>query len=159
MTEKEEQAKVDAIFDEYLQEKKQDMREILFRGKREDTGFWVEGYYFKNDKGTIIFTYPYHANFWGVDVVVRVDDESIGQYTGLKDKNEKKIFEGDILKECDVIHEGEIQISGKFYKVEMRKGCWVLSNDETWDFLETNAKTCEIIGNIHENPELLEAKE
>ena len=45
MTEKEEQAKVDAIFDEYLQEKKREMREILFRGKREDNDEWVCGYY------------------------------------------------------------------------------------------------------------------
>ena len=140
------------------------MREILFRGKRTDNGAWVEGAFCLKDcddpfgdmvdRPSIIKYDPPCDGFW-----FRVDPETVGQFTGLTDKNGKKIFEGDILKESDVIYNGEIQINGHIFTVAMRKGCWcVLSTcyfDE-WDFLCSNANRCEVIGNIHDNPELLE---
>ena len=64
-------------------------RKILFRGKRIDNGEWVYGYYIA------VFS---HSIVDNIGVAFEVKSKTIGRYTGLTDKNGKKIFEGDILK-------------------------------------------------------------
>ena len=127
------------------------MREILFRGKRLDNGEWGEGdlvhsVYKVGDTcvGKFGCTLGMH----------QVAPSTVGQYTGLKGKNGKRIFEGDIVKTSDITHEGVIQIAGESFEIAMRKGCWVMVDREDWDFLETNHECIQVIGNIHGNQEL-----
>ena len=142
------------------------MREILCRGKRLDNGEWVEGWYqpettIKHWNGiqeTIGVTIAYKAEDGYLEDTL-VDPPTVGQYTGLTDKNGKRIFEGDIVKTSDITHEGVIQILGELFEIAMRKGCLVMVSGEDWDFLETNHECIQVIGNIHDNQELLKGGE
>lgn len=134
------------------------MREILFRGKRTDNGEWFYGYYtnarYYLDKKEmhIIFeqdveVYP-HSEFAGGEEVI---PETVGQYTGLTDKNGRKIFEGDIVRYGDTIHR---------VVFEQRNGTAyfgiVISDIETWLFgNECPANLMDVVGNIYDNTELL----
>ena len=142
------------------------MREILFRGKRLDNGEWVEGWYqpettIKHWNGiqeTVGVTIAYKAEDGFLEGTL-VDPSTVGQYTGLTDKNGKRIVEGDVVKTSDVTHEDVIQIPGELFAIELRKGCWTMVCGQNWDFLETNYRYVEVIGNIHDNPELLKGGE
>ncbi len=149
------------------------MREIIFRGKRMDNGEWVYGWPFADTAdcslkkvGKCVCPHDGSEYF----IVEWVDDfheyeerevipDTVGQYTGLTDKNGKRIFEGDIVKTSDITHEGVIQIPGESFEIAMRKGCWAMVAGEDWDFLETNHECIQVIGNIHDNPELLKGGE
>ena len=127
------------------------MREILFRGKA-ITGKWIYGYYEKYNGGSYINLQTDRLNSGGYPIreFIEVIPETVGQYTGLTDKNGTKIFEGDIV---DYDYFGERKIGKIFfndcgYEIE-NQGCFlcVQSADKQLD--------CEVIGNIHDNPELL----
>lgn len=128
------------------------MREILFRGKDEGTKKWVQGYYLKGaTRHCITCSLAYYPRY---DVI----PETVGQYTGLTDKNGKKIFEGDIVKHLrtlwgvDNSDIGTIQWcqkTCKFYRTSKFDTVHIV---EIW---KDTAQEYEIIGNIHDNPELL----
>lgn len=129
------------------------MREILFRGKRLDTGEWVEGafYAFYNFTKAIAQILRDRTNT--VPDAVEVDPATVGQFTGLTDKNGKRIFEGDVLRITDRF--------GKFvdWRVKFRKGAFSVKHPDCnyWCGIgEFDGYTMEVIGNIRDNPELLE---
>jgi len=125
------------------------MREILFRGKQVDGCGWVRGSLVEaKDKETRII--PKHSDDRVAYCVFPVFPETVGQYTGLKDKNGVKIFERDILQDEDKC----------LGIVEFNKGRFVGNFDGRTYYSElySDAEKSEIIGNIHDNPELLEEK-
>ena len=124
------------------------MREILFRGKRIDNGEWFVGFYGKSgEKVYIIYDNDIAVSYVSMKEVA---PETVGQYTGYE-KNDNKIFEGDIVRTQ----------RGKLYEIKLYKGAWVVWDRKAkhdiykWDFLNTFLPTIEVIGNIHDNPELL----
>lgn len=143
------------------------MREILFRGKRKDDGEWVYGnlvhqteYYGDPvDRYHILECREFDADYYNSAEVI---PETVGQFTGLYDSNRVKIFEGDIVKpkldsvfysNCSKIHVVEwINNSCGFEPYsDSRENCGHCGGGEMPEWTT-------IIGNIHDNPELLEEK-
>jgi len=125
-------------------ERRMRMREILFRGKRLVDGEWIVGYF--------VVTGRYSAIKPKGEVYYGVDPSTVGQFTGLTDKNDKRIFEGDILRIGGKslphwLDEGDIKA------VEYNEGAFSPLCDYDSDcgmFVESSE--CEVIGNIHDNP-------
>lgn len=151
------------------------MREILFRAKRTDNGEWVEGFYSQFPKASLAATIiangdlcaedvadyiivnksKQHGNFsnsFPLEIVeceqYEVSHESICQYTGLKDKSDKKIFENDILNVTYSDQRGECRHAENYLLGDLR-------NTSVIGWLDY-ANELEIVGNIFDNPELIE---
>lgn len=130
------------------------MREILFRGKRTDNGEWVEGYLYITHNGEHeISVYNEEVNIerWTHEV----DPSTVCQYTGLKDKNGERIFEGDVAKvlqgkDKDIAYVGFE--NGAFMLYPKTGNIYERTLWEYW----YNDWDVEVIGNITDNPELLE---
>lgn len=132
------------------------MREILFRGKRIDNGEWAYGYYSKHQTGKIFIRCIGMSCLGSYEV----DPRTVGQYTGLTDKNVKKIFEGDIVSRVSFIGMGYREEQGEvvYRAPEFLADC---KHHRVMTFSQYNPenRNFEVIGNIHDNPELLEVKE
>ena len=137
------------------------MREILFRAKDEASNKWVYGYYvhLPSAAGSVHIMQVPAGNPDENNTAYYIIPETVGEYTGLTDRNGKKIFEGDILK----ISEGNDEDDYVIQKVYAYRG--VLCVDywtPDWDFNalafldNDNGFVFEIVGNIHDNPELVE---
>lgn len=135
-------------------------REILFRGKRleigqfatEKVGKWVYGGYAKDCSGEYIY------NTMSAHRMVKVDPSTVSQHTGLTDKNGVKIFEGDILQTkygrlCSVRwFESNSVLCFDQKPINIAENILKKAPDE-WDLW--NEENIEVVGNIHDNPELL----
>ncbi len=155
------------------------MREILFRGKRIDNGEWIAGFYNEvrhHDDNS--HTHPFIMipekcvdNQQNLDFWAEVAPQTVGQFTGLTDKNGKRIFEGDLLNGFEYpFYRSEDNVHNYFaeivwfdencafglvthkYPTSKVRGISAGNTDyiEEYDFSEW-----EVIGNIHDNPELL----
>ena len=124
------------------------MREILFRGKRIDNGEWVFGSLLvEGDSRKIVV--PKKGMVGCFVVMYPIDPKTVGQYTGLKDRNGAKIFEGDIVQD-------EL---GKVFLVEYVRFGYVLKQiGEPWCKFPYEYDEYEVIGNIYDNPDLLEVE-
>lgn len=123
------------------------MREILFRGKRADNGEWVEGDLIHLPNGIAILANGY----------AYIDTETVGQYTGLTDKNGKKIFEGDIVivffkckKTICTVNWTDIVAQFQLWQLDTLPKMPTVLNLGNYDE--------EVIGNIYDNPKLLEVE-
>ena len=120
------------------------MREILFRGKTIDGSGWV----------TDSETYIRDADgVWlsdGSAGVVKVVPETVGQFTGLTDKNGKRIFEGDVVRAIDGALRSVVYVGGAF---------WTFASDTVYGLM-VNWRGCSgVVGNVHDNPELMGGEE
>lgn len=132
------------------------VREILFKAKRKDNGEWVGGYYFWVGEKHMILNFStdesdtYHNMY-------EIDPETLCQYTGLTDKNDNKIWENDIVRE-DWRNEKGVVKFGEFEAQVLKN----IGFNIEWDYINYRqdicywAGKCEVIGNVFDNPELLE---
>ena len=156
------------------------MREILFRGKRVDNGEWVYGdlvhignksyisYYYESALSTFINEMIEYdgISIVGVAPFIEVDPITVGQYTGLT-ANGKKIFEGDILEGIRYGNEERAEVLwidkaaswGIRYSFrEKNESGYTSWLNSAWFRIINNARGPVVIGNIHDNPELLEVE-
>jgi uncharacterized phage protein (TIGR01671 family) len=142
--------------------RRDNMREIEFRGKRTDTGEWVCGDLIHSDFDDRCVIYCMSSDeVLDIGKQFEIIPETVGQYTGLKDKNGVKIFEGDIVaSESDRC--GDIQLSHGMFGIEWADckknqamiGSWgQLHNLRRMD--DGFNEKIEVIANIHDNPEFL----
>lgn len=131
------------------------MREILFRGKRVDNGEWVYGdYHNHNSEKSISF---YKAFVGTVRTMYAVIPETVGQYTGLKDKNGTRIFEGDIIQSIESGETGEIQYLPEHAAFMIFVKSSIRRSNSYLDYLaNVKPSIVKVIGNIYDNPELKE---
>ena len=146
------------------------MREILFRGKRLDNGEWGEGFYNHIPRGRfgsdehMIQTVLENGK---IGMLHDIDPSTVCQYTGVKDKNGKRIFEGDMIKPFDdevdkmvvEFHHGQFLLCLYGERGYMTEYGW----EEEGNYgcfeaepLSSYGDDIEIIGSIHDNPELLD---
>ena len=132
------------------------MREIEFRGKRIDNDEWVYGYFIRNDESGRCYITTQSKT--GGAHPREVDPATVGQYTGLKDMHGVKLYEGDIMgfHAYGYYYIGVVQYSnaGATFGVK----CKTASETETCPYLDVviNNHRAVKIGNIHDNPKLLE---
>lgn len=144
-----------------IEELEENMRKILFKAKRKDNGEWVEGFIFEIKgkfyimKMTQTFMTAYYSEESVVDFnmrAVEIDPDTLCQYTGLTDKNGKKIWENDIV---------EVPGEEGYFVCEWDEDTarFVLNGDRmTVDFDNYWAYEIEVVGNIFDNPDLLEVE-
>jgi len=157
------------------------MRPIKFRGKSKETGEWVYGNFITLKHGTGSFILSQDADMylsnnvlggqsdssfgipdfsWNIEPsdITEVDPKTVGQYTGCKDKNDQEIYEGDIIRELitKISKDSYSDYKVIFEDGGFRTSCLPESRRDGTPLGWIPPSCIEIIGNIHDNPELLE---
>ena len=132
------------------------MREILFRGKRIDNGEWVEGAFLNDRDGAFYIcpavsdiSYGDSGNRRRIGCWYKVDPYTVGQYTDLKDKNGKRIFEGDIVQA-----HFRTNHSKQIFRVTFDDGMFIFNNGYV-KLPVRGIYRIKVIGNVHDNPEYM----
>ena len=130
----------------------------LFRGKCEDNGEWRYGDLIRHDTRI----HPMGKTIiGGNDSNYIIDPSTIGQCTGLRDKNGALIFEGDIVRMYPKYYGGNEAVKG-YGRVEFSyeyAGGWIVAAGENKCNLGNRAETFEVVSNVHDNPELLRGEQ
>ena len=139
-------------------------REILFRGKLEYNGKWIYGDLLQYENGDVAIFGEKLSSF-GCECTEmskrdRVIPDTIGQYTGLKDKDGREIYEGDILQYIGKRRDNMNKVYRR--KVVFHEGMFALLSKElsaysalNYHCMEDGRSAWSVIGNIHDNPELI----
>ncbi|PDG15769.1 hypothetical protein AWL03_02030 [Listeria monocytogenes] len=133
------------------------MRPIEFKAQNVN-GVWVCGNFsiLKKKIGNVDAGI-YISNSAGAPFAYKVRPETVSQFTGLTDKNGKKIFEGDIIEIIEIDAFGNLDWNRLKGKVMFSEGAWLVTDNRSFAIpLWSEINEIEVIGNIHENPELLE---
>ncbi|HGP1332281.1 TPA: YopX family protein [Listeria monocytogenes] len=135
------------------------MRPIEFRAFSMEHNMYMVGF------GVLPVEYTEKEFGYGNEIIlftefngeIRCIPETVGQFTGLKDKNGKKIFEGDIVEIIEIDAFGNLDWNRLKGKVMFSEGAWLVTDNRSFAIpLWSEINEIEVIGNIHENPELLE---
>jgi len=140
-------------------------REVAFRGKRCSDGKWVYGFYVesktswrghKPHKSWIVPDAISNGGFFNVLGRYAVKDDTVGQFTGMCDRNCKKVFEGDVVH---VVWQDPMfcQWHERTVLVEFKYGRFTVYQSKPFE--HSDKRYFEVIGNIYDNPELLDKKE
>lgn len=149
-------------------------RETKFRGRRTDTGEWVYGLFTNKKIGNLIVPVIDVYHEWDSGDYMEsheVDGDTVGEYIGLRDKNGKEIYEGDVVK----LDNTKSKHDGTLFRVDFRMGSFEMQNDDgmpplsfiylavqlrAHDAIKKDSEAMnyiEVIGNIYENPEMIKA--
>ncbi|MBQ2979700.1 MAG: hypothetical protein IJE18_06285 [Bacteroidaceae bacterium] len=148
------------------------MRTIKFRGKDIETGEWIYGHFFQRFGHYPVIVEPRPRYGKVMYCEIDVEGTTVGQFTGLTDKNGKEIYEGDILRgdeypyNCDGVDNYFVEIVWAdnvcgFYRITHKKPNSTVRgiSHGNWSELdEEDIKSFEVIGNIHDNPKLLKTE-
>ncbi len=124
-------------------------REILFRGKQLSNGEFIEGSLTVDCHGNCCIYHPLNVPIGGGFQYFDIDPETVGQYTGIDDREGNKIFEGDIFK---------IGAEEGIFTVKFDYGCFLAydyNGEQVGILSELSTMFVKVIGNIHDNPDLL----
>ena len=122
------------------------MREILFRGKQRDNGEWFYG---------DLIHLNHCVSIRSKDCARSVVPETVGQYTGLTDKNGRKIFEGDLIRSTETEETAIVQ----WFSEHSAFMIWCKTSNQVGFLYECEKSIIEVIGNVHDNPELIGGEE
>lgn len=135
------------------------MRQIRFRGRSLRTGEWLYGDLLRNENGAVAVVPPFKLNKHNECSYYEVDADTVGQFIGVTDKNGKEIYEGDIILYGNTIKNVVVFRHGAFGYLVDGFGFISYAGNTNFTFNPLDrSKEHEVIGNIFDNPDLLNGK-
>lgn len=128
------------------------MREIKFRGRRKNSSEWVYGAFLAIPK---LCSYIYDVQPDGQATRYLVEEDTVGQFTGLKDADGREIYEGDILQKRDELAWRTVDRGVVFWHSDECRWCVEMRDGLVFSLTSRKSNTWRVIGNIYDNPELI----